>query len=302
MAGSSSSGGGRWSYRMSQDRRLSDLPVLPTTLVRLLALDVHSTGFFDQLTQIVEGEPGLALRLVALANSAAYARGKSVCRVREAAIRAGAEAAVDLVLNVSVARVFVPRRPWESALWVHAVRVACFTRCLALVSEHPDIDPDTAYLAGLLHELGRFVLLQEAPWVLRQFVEDEIPRELRMKAERVMIGIDHQALGADAAARWGMPTVLVSAILRYNQHDVDDALPLAALVRTADRLDATDGDLSDEFEERVVIERLRGAVPAWMPVPPERLAGLVRQASLDARARLQILLPHLFTEPLALAG
>ncbi len=287
---------GRWSYRMTQDRRTSDLPVLPTTVQRLLGLDQERTEFFEELSTIVEAEPALAVRLVALANSAAYQRGKVVTRVREAAVRVGAESALDLVLAASVARVFVPRRPWESSLWVHAVRVASFSRALATPCDPREVCADTAYFAGLLHELGRFVLFQEAPWALRDVAEARhvAPDDVR-RAEKVALGIDHVALGAEVAARWGLPTAVVTCLSRYPTAPADpDAPRLAGLVHAADALDPTAGDLADRFDAATLLARLRAALPAWYPFTAERVLASVRTAADDARARAEVLLPHLF--------
>lgn len=282
------SAGGRWSYRTSQDRRPADLPVLPSTVGQLLALDQDRTEFFEELSAIVEAEPSLALRLVALANSAAYQRGKPVSRVREAAVRVGAEAALDVVLAASVAKVFVPRRPWERALWVHALRVAAYGRCLAEPCDPREICPDTAYLAGLLHELGRFVLFHEAPWVVREVGEAGRRGEDARKAERAAIGIDHHLLGAEVAARWGLPGPLVQVLLHFPD---DDAPRLGQLVRAADALDPTEGDPTERPTPTALADRLRPWLPSWHPWSVERLVTRLIAAAEDARHRARVLFP-----------
>ncbi len=288
-----SAGVGRWSYRNTRERRLTDLPVLPITVARLLRLNQDSTEFFEELAAVVEDEPGLATKLVALANSAAYARGKQVTRIREAAIRVGADAAMELVLTGSFTRVFLPREPWQFALWIHAVRVANFARCLARMCDPEEVCPDTAQLVGLLHELGQFVLFHEAPWALRDLAHSKVAAVDRSRAERALLGIDHQMLGAEAATRWGLPPPVLVALLRYQQTDVDATSRVAALVRVADRCDPTCGGLDDTFQEDALLARLEAELPHWFPHPASRVVPGMVQAVQDAHARLTFLLPNL---------
>ena len=58
-----------WSYQATLDRPLDDLPVLPTTVVRLLSLERESPGYFDDLATVIRSDPALVVKILAVANS-----------------------------------------------------------------------------------------------------------------------------------------------------------------------------------------------------------------------------------------
>ena len=160
--------------------------------------------------------------------------------IEGAIARLGANHVAELVTTVAIARVFVPRSPGETELWLHAIEVA--TACRAIV-EHVHVDgvtSDHAYLAGLLHDIGRFILFDQAPEFIRA-VDDlawTTPQEL-IEAERQVCGIDHAELGGRVCAHWDVPERILTVVKAHHQKPVESpnmATPLLATVRVADWL------------------------------------------------------------------
>lgn len=220
-------------------RQVDSLPVLPHVVSRILGLDPESSRFFDEVVGLIEAEPNFAVRLVASANSVTTRGIAPITRIRDAVVRLGARAVGGLVVSMSVVRVFVPRTDWERGLWLHALEVAHVAR--ALVRQHATgLDPERAFLQGLLHDVGRFVMFSVAPDGLREVDEANwnTPETL-LQAERATYGVDHASLGADACARWGLPSPLVDFIRHHHAPDIEAHLPgedgrLASLVQAAD--------------------------------------------------------------------
>lgn len=279
--------------------RLDQLPVLPMVVARLLALDPRSDAYFDEVVELVSLEPTFAARLVAAA-SAIEVRGRAPIRgVRGAAVRLGARRVSALVTSMAVVRVFVPRTDWERSLWRHAVEVACGARQLARLSGDRAIDPEAAYLAGLLHDLGRFLLFDVAPEELRR-VEETSWRDADelVAAERAIVGADHAELGARAAARWGLPNELVEVIRRHHACGVPAELghlpaKLLEIVRVADT--ALFGSLHHGqlplsqlpvAEARAFLEQ---ALPRWYPSPDASLIARLVESERDAERALGLL-------------
>lgn len=283
------------------ERRVEELPVLPTTVVKMLSLDPRSERWFEDLVSLVQHEPTYAARVLVMANSAAIRRSTPATGITEAVLRLGANTTSRLVTALSVVRVFVPSNSWERSLWVHAITVASLSRALAERADLGGYRPDDAYLCGLLHDIGRFILFQEAPEALRRVEEAEWsnPADL-VRAEAEICGFDHTKLGAMAAQRWGLPESVVDVIRRHHQRQTstDPLSKLIDVVQAADRLDFFDvspnhrsGDASPIESTPEWIERIARVLPRWYPHPAAAVVPWVHGAMQEARASVDAIFP-----------
>lgn len=215
------------------ERRIDNLPVLPTVVGQLLMLDREDDRFFDRVLRLVESDPSFAARMLSAANSASSAPRVPVTSVRSALTRLGSVGASNMILAVAVTRVFIPRDAWERSLWRHALQVGGALRALTLAVHEPfGFTADDAFAAGLLHDIGRFVMFEEAPDLLRQIDEGgwNSPGEL-IETEREICGVSHTELGAHACERWGLPHLLADVVRRHHEPDIDpNAGPVDALI------------------------------------------------------------------------
>ncbi|MBE2253679.1 MAG: HDOD domain-containing protein [Myxococcus sp.] len=221
-------------------RKVQTLPVLPHVVGRAMSLDPLDRNHFDELVHLIETEPNYAVRLVAAANTVASHAVTPVVRIRDAVVRLGSRSVIDLILSMSVVRVFVPRSNWERGLWVHALEVAHVSRALA--RSLPGLDPELGYICGLLHDVGRFIMFDLSPAVLREVDEAawDCPEEL-LAAERSICGFDHAELGTLACERWGLAGPLCTFIKHHHHVGVDTTIEgvpgkVARLCQVADRV------------------------------------------------------------------
>lgn len=224
-------------------RHLDDLPVLPVVLVGLLNASPDSDTYFEEVEQLVSSDPAFATRLLRYANSAASAPSHPIMKVHEALSRLGCTMAVNLILAASAAKVFVPRHQWAKDLWVHALDVGALARALVpLAPRNPKVDAEEAYVCGLLHDIGRFILYLEAPESLRKIDEHDwgTPAEL-VFAEQEICGFTHAELGGIAAQKWGLPASMAEVIRYHHEPPPAATAPslarLVELVRAADWID-----------------------------------------------------------------
>ncbi len=277
------------SLRRQLEQHLDDLPVLPAVVTRLMALDPDGRDYFDNVLELIESEPNFAARILAAANSAASAPHSPITTLSGAIARLGAGGASRLVIAISVTRVFIPRDDWEKSLWRHAIQVAVTSRAMAEASTDPSIDPAEAYVCGLLHDVGRFVMFQEAPEQLRQINEGgwDTPERL-VSQELAICGITHAELGAMACAKWGLPPSIEQMVRHHHRSDptLAGSTPdkLAALVRVADlamfpsAMPGTPG-LAEADDGSIV--HLAGRLPPWIELTMAELRELI-VATTDA--------------------
>jgi len=227
------------------EERLEGLPLLPSVVLDLLRLDPKGDHYFEKVSSLISGDPPFAARVLRAAASAAMApsHAAGIPTIHQAITRLGARGAVNLVVTQSATRVFLPRSAWERELWVHALSTATLANRLAPLLRLRTIDPAVAYLAGLMHDIGHFVLYLEAPDELREIGEVgwTTPTAL-IQAEKEVCGFTHAELGYLAACKWQLPEDLAGFIRHHHAahpgppHVRAEVVPLIQLVRVADWL------------------------------------------------------------------
>lgn len=206
------------------------LPTSVNASLRLqIALDDPECDI-DEAIKLVLGEPQLAARVVALANSAAFCRdgGAIVTGVRAAVLRVGYRSlqtlATTLVVRQFGSRINDPAlRVMAEQLWKHTAHVAALAQVLA--RRVTFVDPDTAMFAGIVHEVGAFYLISRAdefpglldddPEKWAELCEEVVTREVLRK-----LAIPEPVSEAIIGARDGMlgmpPTTLLDTLVLAN--------------------------------------------------------------------------------------
>ena len=281
------------------DLKLQQLPVLPAVVVRLMGLAPTSEGYFEEVLSISSEDPALAVRVIHAANSALSAPRQPIETLQGAIARLGATHIGNLVATLAVTQVFEPKTRGEVDLWVHAVEVAACCRLVAANAPF-GVDQHTAYLCGLLHDIGRFVLSEQAPDTLPG-IEDlgwEPPGTL-VAAEHRVFGSDHAEIGHRLCTKWSIPK-RIAAVVRDHHHPLELKAPvppedrLVAVVQMADRLSvlARTGALAGIEADRPALSALirESCVdPGWPapPVSPEIMAGVVPHVQHAARLAIE---------------
>lgn len=220
------------------------LPPLSMTANRLLQAVSDDDIDLKELAGIIEQDPGLAARIVGLANSAYFSQPAPVYSVEDAIIRVlGLNMVKSLALGITMAGVFeVERCPAFdlAGYWYEALAAAQLLQLLVITlpaSNRPD--PNGLYLAGLFHNLGTLLLVHLVPDlysdVLRQRLPAGSPDLLALERER--LGVDHREAGAWLAGKWHLPEFvreLMSSLGRDNNNDGRFAVELKLLKATLD--------------------------------------------------------------------
>jgi HD-like signal output (HDOD) protein len=144
-----------------------DLPSFPDVAIRVRRALGDEKTTIDQIVRIVGSEPALAARLLKMSNSAALNRsGRAVTELRTAIARMGYNMVRSAAISFAMAQIRTSsglkglEKPLE-ALWRSSTYVAAF--CYALAKNHTSRNADEAFLAGLLHGVGRLYILTRTP-------------------------------------------------------------------------------------------------------------------------------------------
>lgn len=201
-----------------------------STTKRVLAMTEDPGVSLKLLGQTIATDPALAARIMRTANSPIYRRGPAFDSVEFAVTRMGTRAIYDLVAPMVVAQSFQIATPAATAIQDHSVGVGALAR---YISRDRRVDsPDRAFLAGLLHDIGKF-LCSQAGLISYDNLPDAYAAMPRHHLhERMALGFDHAKVGAQALALWQLPEPIPTAVAWHHQTDkaYGSGVDLAGLV------------------------------------------------------------------------
>lgn len=212
--------------------RTGALPTLPVAVTRALAALRRPDVDLDEICGFVEADIGIAARVMRLANSALYTRGKAHDTLAGALLAIGLQSLSDLLYAASL-RALHGTTPIASTLWDHALATAIAARTLA---PRFGVAGGQAFVAGLFHDVGRFAFCTADPLGFETIMALRVP-ETRSELEQQWYGFDHAAAGAVLAEDWGLGAGIVDAIRWHHlPAHAATAAPQATLLQVADAL------------------------------------------------------------------
>ena len=214
------------------------IPTMPTVAIECMTA-VRGQKSFKVIGAVVAKDPVLASRVLRLANSAAFPSRTPVTTLDSAISRMGTEGLATMLVQVSVHQAFTSRddriRAAFKGIWEHSLAVALLARDVAqALGGNPD--PHAAYLAGLLHDIGKPVvgtLLLEAEKALTK--GGAVPW-MNDKVWKKVVDESHRDVAVALAQKWKLPEDVVSAIENCKRYDSDRPRSIANVVRVANAL------------------------------------------------------------------
>ena len=216
------------------------LPVMPETAVQLMrTLERDDTSLTD-VAALIERDPSLAVKVLRVANSAGVGAQREVANLRDAANLIGMRRLRDLSMAACVSNIFPTDGNFDrERFWRHGLATAGHAKVLAGLC---NIDPDTAYLAGLVMRIGRVLMLMVEPEIVARCDELNDSPDSLIGHEIEWLGCSHLEVSAALAKHWNFPKEIVDALVAAR--DPLSALPFSALGAVL-RLASTLADAGD---------------------------------------------------------
>ena len=249
-------------------RRIDACPKLASlqSINRALGELVRSDQSLNsQIAEVIRRDPSLSARLLRMVNSVYFGLSARVNNIEEAVFFLGLRQIRELSMATPVLeelerlqQTTAVSLPWKD-LWSHSISTAILTREI-LAATPLQIDDDTDYLVGLLHNVGKVVMAYAFPDELRTLMAREAENPAEFCAfERELIGWDHGQIGARYLERHQLSEEIITAV-RY--HNAPDHAPrhrlFAAAIQVADLLVRHSG-VTGGFEHVAPIEQ-----DAWL--------------------------------------
>lgn len=197
------------------------LPSLDGAVTRLLTLYASADYTVAAVVGTLESDPAIAARLVRLANSAYYGFERRVDTLSRAVVLLGGVTVQAVALGANLLSAWGGSPPpAAAALWVEAYLCAKGCRHLARrLPTHPHRSaPDTLFLTGLLHPIGRLWFLSQSPVDYARLLAELGPSPALEVREVELFGWGHPATGGALLEAWKFPAPIAATVC-HQHHD-----------------------------------------------------------------------------------
>lgn len=189
---------------------VKQLPVLPIILLELMESFSNEDVKVEDIAKKISMDQSISAKVIRMANSVAYRRGKEVESIEQAVIRLGFNQVRSIVVAASLSNVF-PDIPGfdKNKFWTDTFTTASIAKALA---KHTRVNSETAFTCAMMHNIGELLLQILKPdecALVRMAVETGEPR---LSAQREFFGFDYTQVGGELAKHWDFSTVFCDAI------------------------------------------------------------------------------------------
>ncbi|WP_343728266.1 HDOD domain-containing protein [Duganella sp.] len=215
---------------------IARLPAMPQILIKLIEhLQADDAGM-PELAALIAKDAAMTSKILTVANSSAYHRNQRTVGLEQSLVSLGTDMIKTLVISESVFQTFNSFPHSGSTdlrgFWKGSLTTAVIARDIARQMEYPHVEE--AYLAGLLHNVGRLALLATAPkeYAFNFTARDD---EDLCAVEQRTLQITHSEAGAWLIERWNLDSFLADSVLYHHEPitRLEAAHPLIRMVRLA---------------------------------------------------------------------
>jgi len=222
---------------------IENLPTLPVVFARITRAIEDPDSTAQDIAKLMEDDPAMVMRVLRLVNSSMYSfsGASKIVSVQQAVVRLGFRAVKNVALSATVFDVF--KEPSEQAMdrpqfWRHCIY--CGIVANAINRNKPNIfniTQEDVTVAALLHDIGKIIFEQYFHEIFKKITDfARIKHSLTFDAEARIFQIDHAAVGAWLAKKWGLPPEIRYTIAFHHSpyKAPEQYRPLVALVNVAD--------------------------------------------------------------------
>ncbi|MBN1532608.1 MAG: HDOD domain-containing protein [Spirochaetes bacterium] len=194
-------------------REVDELPTFPENIHLLMNLCKDPDASIKEIADRIILDPSLSASVLRLSNSAGFITGKRIEFIDEAIMVIGLKNLYGLLIASSAKKILEERYSSFKSIWDHCNKTAVYARVIAARLGRRETMEQSA-IAGLLHDLGKIVLLSINASLSEWIAEMTINRKIRTSTvlEETAIGMCHSTIGELIARKWNLPGYLVDTI------------------------------------------------------------------------------------------
>lgn len=189
---------------------------LPSSAQQAFSLASDPKAEARDFIVVIEGDEGLSGRILRVANSVYFDRGKKTETIEEAVLLIGVAELRCLLGATSLSNLLPSKHPARGHLWGHDIAVAILAKNIA--SSVLPRSQDAAFIAGLMHDIGKLLLLQRAEEKYLEVLKKVESEGLTFTAvEQDAFLFNHCEVGLLIAEKWNFTEELTSAIGHHHE-------------------------------------------------------------------------------------
>lgn len=216
------------------------VPPFPKVAQRVSEMLNDSEVSATALAEVIQYDQVITANVLKICNAAYFGLPRKVSSLDEALVIVGNDTLKDIIITSSSARFYKGAagdgyKLDQGELWKHSIAVGIMAK--ELVKYVKDVEPGSAYTAGLLHDIGKRFLssfvADDFKKIMMKVVQDDCSF---VEAEKELVGASHAELGGMIMSQWGFPKEIELAVLQHHDPDALEKDPLTAVVALANTL------------------------------------------------------------------
>lgn len=203
------------------------IPTIPTTLREIQRITQDPNGSAREAAEVIEKDPAIATKVLRLVNSSFYALANPVSSINLACSILGFKVIQNLVVQATVVETFSSTEEIEgfdpSWLWDHSFKTALAARLLLKACDADfGIDAEEAYTCGLIHDVGKVILLESETERFRDAIRRSHEQRVPLaRAEGEVFGFSHAHVAGVLAKHWRLAPSLQEAVMYHHSPGTD---------------------------------------------------------------------------------
>jgi putative nucleotidyltransferase with HDIG domain len=219
---------------------MRELPSLPLVVQKLLTVMNDPRSSVEDVTRVLSSDQALAGKVLKLVNSPFYGMSGEVATISRAVLVMGYSGLRSVATGFGMATALAKLGGGRALadFWNHSLATAAGGQVFAELRRDTAPDPEEAFVAGLLHDVGHVVLASAVPEAYAEAQAAAAVEAEPLFAERAVLSMDHTQVGQKLLQYWNLPDALQDAARRHHSLEIcgGSSQPLTTLVAIGDTL------------------------------------------------------------------
>jgi len=199
--------------------KIDSLPSMPELYCELMEELQSDNSTLENVGNIISKDIGMTVKILQVANSAFFGASNRVSSPVHAVQVLGLDLIQSLVLSCQIfskSNLSKKKELLAEKIWKHSVNVAGLSTALAKVEKVKRDIENYSFTAGLLHEVGKIVILDNLPEIYQEYLlKLEADNRSELEIEKEVFGSSCAQIGAYLIGLWGLPDPIVEAIIYH---------------------------------------------------------------------------------------